>query len=266
VTTNESTSLADSGRPAPDQLPFVAPCRQLNIGAPLEWLRLGWRDLRQAPAQSLLYGLAVLVASYAASAIAWQLGGMVLLFGVATGFLFIAPLAAMGVYEISRQLERGESPTLARGLAATRRNIGNDLVYALVILVVFLVWARAATMMSVFLPSGAEPAWRDLVTYLGLGSAVGALFAGLTFAASAFSLPMMADRDTDAVTAVVTSINAVLRNKLTMLLWVTIILGCLAIGFLTAFLGLVILMPLLGHATYHSYRDTIDASAWPRAS
>ena len=120
-------------------------------------------------------------------------------------------------------------------------------------------------MMSIFLPEGADPQWRDFVAYLGIGSAVGAIFAFITFAASAFALPMIADRDTDAITAIVTSINAVLRNKFAMLVWITIIVGSLVIGFLTAFIGLAVLMPLLGHAVYHSYRDTIDASAWPRA-
>jgi uncharacterized membrane protein len=261
----DSTPLPDSPRRAPDQLPFVAPCRNLEATAPLRWVSAGWQDLRRAPAQSLSYGVAVVAASYGASLVAWQLGGMMLLFGVITGFLFIAPLVAIGVYEISRQLERGETPTLARGLKATRRNMGNELVYALVIMVVFLIWARAATLMSVFLPEGAAPGWRDLIAYLGIGSAVGSIFAALTFSASAFSLPMIADRQTDAVTAVVTSINAVLRNKLAMLVWAAIIVTCLLIGFLTAFVGLTVLMPLLGHATYHSYRDTIDASDWPRA-
>ncbi len=262
--TTDSGQMTEPGLKSPDELPFVAPCRDLDSTAPLRWVRAGWLDLTRAPAQSLSYGVAVLGASWAASLVAWQLGGMALLFGIATGFLFIAPLVAIGVYEISRQLERGETPTLAQGLKATRRNMGNELIYALVILVVFLVWARAATMMSVFLPEGAERQWRDFATYLGIGSAVGAVFALITFAASAFSLPMIADRKTDAVTAVVTSINAVLRNKLAMLVWITIILGSLVVGFLTAFLGLVVLMPLLGHAVYHSYRETIDASAWPR--
>lgn len=266
VTTEQSAPVTDSGQPAPDQLPFVAPCRDLAIAAPLQWVKAGWQDMQRAPRQSLTYGVAVLIGSWLASLIAWQLGGMMLLIGIATGFLFIAPLVAIGVYEISRQLERGETPTLTQGLKATRRNMGNELIYALVIMVVFLVWARAATMMSIFLPEGADPAWGDLVTYLGIGSAVGSVFAAATFAASAFSLPMIADRDTDAVTAVVTSINAVLRNKFAMLVWVSIILACLVIGLLTAFLGLAVLMPLLGHATYHSYRHTIDASAWPRAT
>ena len=104
--------------------------------------------------------------------------------------------------------------------------------------------------------------WRDLLPFLGIGSAVGSLFAAFTFGAAAFSLPMLVDRKVDIVTAIVTSINAVLRNKLTMVVWVAIIVAGVAIGFATAFIGLAFTLPLLGYATWHSYRDCIDPSAW----
>jgi uncharacterized membrane protein len=80
---------------------------------------------------------------------------------------------------------------------------------------------------------------------------------------SAFSLPMICDCEADAVTAIVTSVNAVLRNKRVMAVWALLIVGLTAIGFLTALLGLAVTIPVLGHATWHAYRDTIDASAWP---
>jgi uncharacterized membrane protein len=89
------------------------------------------------------------------------------------------------------------------------------------------------------------------------------VFALLAFAVSAFSLPMLLDRCTDGMTAVVTSVNAVLRNKPAMAVWIAVILAAVLISFLTAFVGLVVLMPLIGHATWHAYRDAIDASAWP---
>lgn len=258
----EGTPPADS---QPEQLPFVAPCRDLAPGAAFGWLRRGWRDLRAAPRQSLCYGAAVVVASYAASLIAWKLGGVWLLLAMASGFLLVGPLMAIGVYEISRQLERGTRPTLAEGVRETRQHVGNALVYAIVVLVVFLVWARAASMVHVFFPMETNHSWRDMVPFLGIGSAVGAIFASIIFAASAFSLPMIADRRTDTVTAVVTSVNAVLRNKVPMIVWAATVVGCILLGFLTAFLGLAVLVPLLGHATYHGYRETIDASAWPPA-
>lgn len=247
----------------PDELPFVAPCRELAPGAAFGWLARGWHDLRAAPRQSLCYGGAVVLASYAASLVAWKLGGVWLLLAMASGFLLVGPLMAIGVYEISRQLERGTAPTLADGIRETRQHIGNALVYAIVVLVVFLVWARAASMVHIFFPVETNHSWRDLVPFLGIGSAVGAIFASIIFAASAFSLPMIADRRTDTVTAVVTSVNAVLRNKLAMIVWAAVVVVSILLGFATAFLGLAVLVPLLGHATFHAYRETIDASAWP---
>jgi uncharacterized membrane protein len=103
----------------------------------------------------------------------------------------------------------------------------------------------------------------DLALFLGIGTAIGAIFSTVVFTASAFSLPMIMDRKTDAITAVITSVNAVLRNKLTMLVWATIIVSFVAVGFLTFFIGFIVLLPLIGHATWHAYRETIDASDWP---
>jgi uncharacterized membrane protein len=92
---------------------------------------------------------------------------------------------------------------------------------------------------------------------------VGSIFAATAFAASAFSLPMLMDRKADTVTAVVTSVNATLRNKPAMAVWLMLIVLLTGIGFATAFVGLAVLFPLLGHATWHAYRDVVDASAWP---
>ena len=89
------------------------------------------------------------------------------------------------------------------------------------------------------------------------------VFALISFAASAFSLPMLLDRRTDGVTAALTSANAVLKNKPAMLVWICLILLAVIIGFATGFIGLAVTMPVIGHATWHAYKDTIDASAWP---
>jgi uncharacterized membrane protein len=115
----------------------------------------------------------------------------------------------------------------------------------------------------VFFPVEGHPDWRQLATFLAIGSAVGSIFALISFAVSAFSLPMICDRNADAITAVVTSINAVLRNKRAMAVWAGVIVVLTAVGFATALAGLAVTIPLLGHATWHGYRETIDASAWP---
>jgi uncharacterized membrane protein len=258
------TTHDTGGAPAdPDTLPFVAPCRDLEPGAPLRWVRLGWQDMLAAPRQSLSYGLVVLLLSVLVSVIAWRLGSYWLLLAMLSGFVFVAPVLAIGFYSISCQLGRGIEPSLARCLFEQKRHRGAAMVFALVLLVIFLVWARAASTVSIFFPEQGDPRWEDLVPYFGIGSAVGSIFAGITFAVSAFSLPMIMDRKADAITAAVTSFNAVLRNKRAMLVWVAIIVAAVVVGVGTALLGLAVTIPLIGHATWHAYRETIDASAWP---
>ena len=117
--------------------------------------------------------------------------------------------------------------------------------------------------MSIFIPESGEPTLRDFAAYLAIGTAVGGLFAGLTLSLSAFSLPMINDRKVDAVTGVVTSINAVLANRVTMLLWLAFIVLGVVVGVATTFVGLAVILPIVGHACSHAYRDAIDANGFP---
>lgn len=247
----------------PETLPFVAPCRPLAPSAPLRWLRLGWRDMRAAPAQSLAWGGVVVLLSVLVSLLAWRFGSYWLVLTMMSGFVFVGPLIALGFYSISSQLGRGQRPSIARCLMDQRRHRSVLMVFALVLIVIFLVWARAASTMSIFFPESGNPEWRELLPYLAIGSAVGSIFAGITFAVSAFSLPMILDRRADAITAAVTSFNAVLRNKRAMIVWVALIIGAVLAGLVTALIGLAVTIPLIGHATWHAYREAIDASAWP---
>ncbi|NCF23940.1 MAG: DUF2189 domain-containing protein [Gammaproteobacteria bacterium] len=251
-----------------DRLPFVAPCRKLAFWAPLRWIRRGVADLIQAPQQSLVYGLAVAVLIGAVLLIAWFRGSQWIMFAMLGGFVFLAPLTCVGLYAISAQLERGQEPVLARSLrAAFKRHIGNEAVFALVLLVIFLVWSRAAVIVTaVMYPTDGDPTAVELVSFLAFGSGVGAIFAAVTFSASAFSLPMIMHRDVDSVTAIVTSVNAVLRNKGAMIVWLSIIVLGLALGVVTAFVGLIVIIPVIGYATWHGYEETIDAREFPRHS
>lgn len=259
------TATSDSKSTSTDALPFVAPCRTLPVTAPFTWLRRGWSDLRRAPLQSLFYGILLTLLSAFIAMLTWQLGLIALYLGLASGFVFIGPFLAVGLYSISYQLEIGRRPTLSYSLHEGRVHLRDTLVLGICLLIVLLVWARAATIMSVFRPALAFPTWRELIPFFGIGSAVGAVFAAIIFAATAFSLPMLLDRRTDAITGVVTSINATLRNKLTMAVWGAIIVLAVLAGFATLLLGFIILLPLIGHATWHAYRATIDASMWPPA-
>jgi len=247
----------------PEGLPFVAPCRSIAPGAPLRWLRLGLGDLRAAPAQSLAYGLGILAISAVVSGIGWFQGSGWMLIVLLSSFIFVAPVLAIGLYAISACLERGRQPSLRHCLLEERLHLGDTAVYSLILMVICLVWVRAGSGLQIFYPESGDPSFAELLTFFSIGSAVGSVFALVAFAASAFSLPMLLDRRTDGVTAVVTSVNAVLRNKRAMLVWVVLIVAAVAIGFATALVGLAITMPVIGHATWHAYRDAIDASAWP---
>lgn len=249
----------------PETMPFVAPCRTIAPAAPFRWLRLGYADFRRALPQSLGYGVFMAATIALVCWLAWTYGSFWFLFAMVGGFIFLAPLTCIGLYALSAQLERGQPPSLKRALrAGLKRHIGNELTFALVLLIIFLVWARAGAAVSIFFPVEANPSLRDLATYLGIGTAVGAIFAVITFSASAFALPMLLHRRVDAVTGVVTSINAVLRNKLPMMIWLGIVVVGVLLGAATLFAGLVVILPVIGHAAWHGYLETIDASAFPR--
>ncbi|RLA28543.1 MAG: hypothetical protein DRQ63_03255 [Gammaproteobacteria bacterium] len=248
-----------------DTMPFVAPCRQLSPWAPFGWLKKGMADLKRAPQQSLTYGFFMALVMATVVWLAWVYGSQWFMLAMLGGFVFLAPLTCIGLYAISAQLERDQTPSMARSLrAAFKRHLGNELVFALALLVIFMVWARAGVLVSVFFPTDAHPELRDLIGYLTIGSIVGAMFAAVTFSASAFSLPMIMHRDVDSITAIVTSINAVLRNKMAMVIWLSLIMLGLLIGLLTAFVGLIVILPVIGYGAWHGYLETIDASAFPR--
>jgi uncharacterized membrane protein len=253
-----------SGRlPSADELrPFVVPCARLDWRAPLRWLRLGWQDLRRAPRLSLIFGAVIVLVSLAVSALAWQLGRFALLAALLSGFIFIAPLLAVGLYGVSRALEEGREPKLLDSLRLAASVSGQAAVFALLQVVVLFTWSRAGMMVSAFVEI--EPGnLHSLLVFLAVGSAIGTVFAVLTFATAVFSLPMIADREVDMVTATVSSMHAVLRNKRVTVFWAALIAGLTLLGFATLFLGLALVMPWLAYAAWHSYRDTLDASSWP---
>ncbi len=246
--------------------PFAAPCRQLSVHAPWRWLACGWADYRASLRVSISYGVSMFMLSAVVVLLAWQVGQYVLVLAMLTGFVFVAPVLATGLYSVSRQLQRGETPSLRRSMLRMRLAKLDAMLFALVLLVIFLVWVRAASMVHVFFPVSGVQGWQAVLLFLAIGSAVGSIFAGICFAAAAFSLPMIVDRDVDMVTAIVSSINAVLRNKPTMLVWISIIVAMTALGFASLGLGLVVVIPVLGYASQHAYIDAIDAHAWPPSS
>ena len=243
--------------------PLLYPSNQLEFDAPFRWLRLGWRDFQRAMTQSLAYGVGLTLFAYLVTWLAWGDGNTLALFSLAVAFILAGPVLAFGLYSISRQLEQGRTPRLGVCLLESRNHLRNELLFALVMLIVLLVWARAASMVHVFFPLSGDVSLVEWLQFLAVGSVVGSIFATIVFSVSVVALPMMLDRGTDAVTSALTSVGAVLKNKGVMLLWALMIVGLMLVGLLTAYLGFALILPLVGHASWHAYRETVQAEHEP---
>ena len=239
--------------------------RDLPAGAAFEWLRAGWRDLTTRPGPSLVYGLFVFLVSLA---IVWGLfafGLDYILFPALAGFMVVGPLLAIGLYQKSRDIEAGAPISLAR-MIFVRPESGAQVWYTGAILcLLMLVWMRAAVIIYALF-FGLRPfpgldhvagmlfstpeGWGMLV----VGSVVGGLFAAFSFAISTFAIPMLLDERVDAFTAMGTSISLVWNNLPVMIAWGAIVLVLFLLCVATGLLGLIVVFPLLGHATWHSYR------------
>ena len=245
-----------------DELPFVAPCNDIPVFAALDWIVLGWKDFKQAPALSISFGIFFVVTSYLLAMLSWQWGGVVLLFSLLSGFVFMAPVLALGLYSVSSQLRAGFKPKFIYCLREGKRHLANEAIFSFVLLIIFLVWVRAGSAIHIFFPMKSDTEFSDFITFLAVGSVVGSVFALLVFSASAFALPMIMDRKADAITAILSSVNATRKNKLSLLVWASTIVCCLFISMLTAFFGMLIIMPVLGYATWHGYKQTINSELW----
>ncbi len=228
------------------------------------WLRAGWQDCRQAGLPSLFYGACFAAAGWLMQVVFAQ--AYALFAGLTTGFLLLGPFLALGLYDLSRRLELGQPPQLVATLAAWRGNLANVGLFAALLAVVLLVWARASIVVFALFFAGGLPTFADVVrTVLTFEQpdfalvyfAVGGFFATFVFAISVVALPLMLDRRTDAITAAIASLVACGRNPGPMLLWAGCIVLLVAIGFATLFFGLIVTMPLVGHATWHAYRDLV---------
>ncbi len=259
----------DAASEAPaDAGSILAAIARVHVGAPFTWLAKGLSDLYAAPTASLFYGVVFAVMGWAV--VFFYGHAYSLTVALIGGFMLLGPGLAMGLYGLSRQREAGEVPRLQPSLTIWRVNLSNLGIFALVTGVVFLIWARASMVVfAVFYSSGlptADDFLRELLAFENAEFVIAYLFIGSAFAAFIFSIsvvavPLMLDRDKDAISAMLLSLATVAKNPLPMLLWAALIVTLAGIGFATAFTGLIVTIPVLGHATWHAYRALIPPTA-----
>lgn len=239
--------------------------RRITQDRPLAWLKAGWRDLVANPIASLAYGLLFAIAGDFILIFSWR--NPHLFTAAISGFFLVGPLLAAGLYEISRRQAAGQASTFVDSLAGWRRNGQSVALFGLLLALIGVSWERTSAVLFALLAPDLNPDLSAFVSsilssndYRGLMIVwfiAGGSLALFVFAISAVSVPMLLDRDADFVTAMMTSLRAVLLNLDTMLLWAALIVALTLLGFATLLFGLVILMPLLGHASWHAYRDLV---------
>jgi uncharacterized membrane protein len=254
-------------------LPSVSPplptpnkwARSLNPADPFKWLAQGWRDFMTMPVMSIAYGLLILVISIGFVGGLIALGRDYILFPAFAGFMVVGPILAVGLYEKSRRIEEGLPLSWSNLFFVKPRSGGQILFTGVLLCLLMMVWMRAAVIIyALFFGLVPFPGLNHIASMLfstqvgwamlAVGTAVGGLFAAFSFAISAFSIPMLLDQSTDAFTAMGSSMALVWTNLRVLLIWAVIVLALFLLSLATCMLGLLVIFPLLGHASWHAYR------------
>ncbi|MFC3121800.1 DUF2189 domain-containing protein [Agaribacter flavus] len=236
----------------------VIPCRELDVFDSFKWISLAINDFMKAKTISLVYGLIFtllpLFIFYLVATTSWYL----VIFPAMVCFMLIGPYLAAGLYDVSWQFEKNHKPSLRHSLKAMSRNAVNEWGFGIMLMILMIFWLRVASIIHALYPSYLDPNLSNLWPFLAIGTVVGIFFTTLVFFLSAFTQPILLERRVDLATAVLTSMNAVWRNKLPMFVWACVIALSVLIGFMTFFVAFLVLMPIIGYATWHGYIDTID--------
>lgn len=252
------------GDPPADLSVFDIRLRTLRFAQPLGWIAAGWRDFLRAPGIGLFYGLCFMAMGWGLLKVYQSAPAYTL--ALSAGFLLMGPFMCLGLYQVSMRLERGEQPDLGDSLTAWDTRMGQLAIFGAVLLILEMLWGRASLVVFAVSFDGMPDFGGSLgkllepenlgfiVTYL----CVGAVFAGLIYSISVISIPMLLDRPVDAITAGLTSLRLVLTQTSVMLFWGFLITLLVVLALLPWFAGLLVVGPVLGHASWHAYRAAVD--------
>ncbi|HWB47048.1 MAG TPA: DUF2189 domain-containing protein [Hyphomicrobiaceae bacterium] len=241
-------------------------------------LTKGFEDFSAMPTHAIFLSLIYPIVGLALGGATFGYNVMPLLYPLASGFALIGPFAAIGLYELSRRRELGLDTSWQHVFdIAHSPSLPAILALGFLLLVIFCVWLGVAD--AIYVANFGDPELVPMTlgefvrrvvstdegqTLIIVGNSVGFLFAALAFSLSVISFPLLLDRNVGVAVAIVTSVRAIARNPLTMTLWAIFVVGALVIGSLPFLLGLAVVMPVLGHSTWHLYRRVIAPDSSPR--
>jgi len=254
---------AESSDPADGQNGASLVLRQLHWRDPLHWLALGWRDFVRCPGIGLFYGGCFMVMGWALMKVYEQAPAYTL--ALSAGFLLMGPFLCLGLYRASQRLENGEKPDFGDSLMAWDTRTAQLGIFGFVLLVLEMLWGRATLVIFAVSFDGMPDFKGSLLAlldpenigFIGAWVSVGAVFATLIFAISVVSIPMILHRQTDAITAGLTSLRLVLTQPGVMAWWALLIALVVGAALLPWFAGLLVAGPVVGHASWHAYRAAV---------
>ncbi len=235
----------------------VIPAAKLDKFACFKWIALAINDFKNAKLISFTYGLIFTLIPIGIFFLVEASGWYLVIFPAMISFMLLGPYLAAGLYDVSWQFEKKHKPSLRHSLKAMSRNAVNEWAFGVLLMVLMIFWLRVASIIHALYPSYLEPTFVNIWPFLVLGTVVGAGFSALVFFISAFTQPILLERKVDLATAVLTSMNAVWKNKTACFIWGAVILFSVFLGFITFFVAFIVIMPLLGYATWHGYIETI---------
>lgn len=237
--------------------------KPIGFADPFRWLAKGWQDFRRAPGIGLFYGSCFMLMGWALLKVFESSPAYVL--ALSGGFLLMGPFLCLGMYRVSQRLENGETPEFSDSLFAWQARTGQLGIFGVVLLVLEMLWARSTLVVFAVTFDG-MPDFQGSLTALFSGEnleflvawlIVGAIFALLIYSVSVVSMPMILHRRTDAISAGLTSLRLVLTQTPVMLFWGLLISLLVAAAMLPWFAGLLVVGPVLGHASWHAYRSAV---------
>ena len=259
----------------PEFRPALPVVRSIGVADLRDALVKGVKDFYAMPTHAMFLCIIYPVVGFVLARLAFGYSILPLLYPLVTGFALVGPIAALGIYELSRRKEAGLETSATHAFDVFESSsIGAIAALGLLLLTIFVIWVAGAK--AIYIANFGYASRPSIEVFLNevlttragwnliiLGNGVGLLFAILVLTISVVSFPLLIDRDVGAAVALLTSIRAVARNPLTMAIWGLIVGALLIIGSLPFFLGLTVVIPVLGHATWHLYRKVVEPQTAP---